>query len=1025
MPTAYGSTYANLGTLKSEVGKCWRTGTIRAWFSYAQTAITQTNVQITFESCGAQIGSGANCRTDDDYHFASLFVTGAEASARGLTVKSLIPSSWTAQEWKPSGFDNKNLPYYNGGASKTIGSFRSAIDIPRTHSAQTVTLSVEVYALTGLGLSPINASPYAFNAGTPLKASATVTIPAKPSYTVSYNPVGGSSVASQTKWWGENLTLSTTRPTRLGYIFKGWATSATGSVAYQPGAVYTANAPLILYAVWEPVYTVKYDLNGHGVPSAKPADQTKNYNVDLKLSTVVPQPESVVWTFLGWATFNGAIAPQYQPGDVYSTNASATLYAVWQQNVDTELTLAHVNRVYPDSEDIIDDTSEFIRVTAQLYVESIWQTSTRVSITSERSDGVKGPSAVTILPSSALDKPEETPALNHQIVWRSHTDDLRFLEDWQYNIHIQADTYKVENQPGEVNSSLALPNPFGDRMEADAESRTLDAALIPGNCYAVPTPFEVTDENSIDACVIFAHREFSTLEDGSLEIVLTKPANPTPRAYIKPGTGIEIQYTVSRSSEDENGNPNIEVFTDSISVNIPNLPRTIPHGSEQLVFEVAMPELPEDAVVDSVRINSPSVMLEPNPVKAVLDVSNTDDLITVTVGYPEDISGKTVYIPEQYNSVDFLEREASGPLVYSAATDILLTSAEFIMDFHKDGHGAGIGRKAPERGLDVGWKTKFYEAVEAAKELVVKGATTLKSLTVEGGATLKSTLDVVGDMKTGNISLVHGSYPKISRPGSSTSWISGHKIGSVVQTTTAPSNSSYSGMLSMATEGGNWSIGVFRNNLSFSYITNGNLNSNQNVAHCVHMAPNPAGDMYLQGAIQKNSYWGITAPDGTDTSYIRTPANGLLPHSSNANGTSVVGTSGWPFREIHCAKFINLSGVDLNSSKTLWSGMFYMTAGHTATLSQARSAQPNGIILIFRVYNSGSPYGQVSWFVPNAINGNTYFFCTSEVFGSIGAKVLGIWNTSITGNDNNIRSATKNGITYNNAAYVLTQVIGV
>lgn len=1024
MPTAYGSTYVTLGTLKSEFGNCWRTGTIRAWFSYAQTAITQTNVQITFESCGAQIGSGANCRTDDDYRFASLFVTGAKASKNGSTVKNLVPSSWDTQGWDPSGFDNRNHPYYNGGASKTIGSFRSAIDIPRTHSAQTVTLSVEVYVLTGTDLLISGGhSPYAFNAGTPLKVSATVTIPEKPSYTVSYNPVGGSSVASQKKWWGENLTLSTTRPTRLGYIFKGWATSATGSVAYQPGAVYTANAPLILYAVWEPVYTVKYDLNGHGVPSTKPADQTKNYNVDLKLSTVAPQPESVVWTFLGWATFNGAIAPQYQPGDVYSTNASTTLYAVWQQNVDTELTLAHVNRVYPDSEDIIDDTSEFIRVTTQLYVESIWQTRTRVSITSERSDGVKGPSAVTILPSSVLDKPEDTPALNHQIVWRSHTDDLRFLEDWQYNIHIQADTYKVENQPGEVNSSLALPNPFGDRMEADTESRTLDAALIPENCYAVPTPFEVTDENSIDACVIFADRESSTLEDGSLEIVLTKPANPTPRAYIKPGTGIEIQYTVSHSSSDENGNPNIEVFTDSISVNIPNLPRTIPHGSEQLVFEVAMPELPEDAVVDSVRINSPSVMLEPNPVKAVLDVSNTDDLITVTVGYPEDISGKTVYIPEQYNSVDFLEREASGPLVYSAATDILLTSAEFIMDFHKDGHGAGIGRKAPERGLDVGWKTKFYDAVEAAKELVVKGATTLKSLTVEGGATLKSTLDVIGDTRAGNISLTKGSTPTISRVGIGSSWIAGRR-NALIRNTTNPSSGSWFPITSTKTPSGSWETGVLGEKFAFSYATDSNYNANKNLTGIIYLEPHSKDPFFLSGMRKVGSYLGIVSPNGVDTDFIRSTTQGFIPYDTSGS-KSVLGTSGWPWAAVHSKNYYK-NGKEMFTPVVLWSGVYYMSAGHTATLNASKSIQPHGLALEFAEYVNGNPStGRLYHYVPKNWSGNALFPLFSEGFGYVGGKVLYIGDSKITGSDKNVESGTKHGITYNNKSWVLTKVIGV
>ena len=78
------------------------------------------------------------------------------------------------------------------------------------------------------------------------------TIPALASYTVSYNANGGSGApGAQTKWHGENLTLSSTKPTRTGYAFKGWATSSGGAVAYASGGTYKANAGVTLYAVWE------------------------------------------------------------------------------------------------------------------------------------------------------------------------------------------------------------------------------------------------------------------------------------------------------------------------------------------------------------------------------------------------------------------------------------------------------------------------------------------------------------------------------------------------------------------------------------------------------------------------------------------------------------------------------------------------------------------------------------------------------------------------------------------------------
>ena len=86
--------------------------------------------------------------------------------------------------------------------------------------------------------------------------SQTVTeeIPTLPKmYTVSYDANGGTGApAAQTKTHGTTLTLSSTKPTRTGYTFLGWASSKTATSAqYQPGGSYTANAEVTLYAVWE------------------------------------------------------------------------------------------------------------------------------------------------------------------------------------------------------------------------------------------------------------------------------------------------------------------------------------------------------------------------------------------------------------------------------------------------------------------------------------------------------------------------------------------------------------------------------------------------------------------------------------------------------------------------------------------------------------------------------------------------------------------------------------------------------
>lgn len=75
-------------------------------------------------------------------------------------------------------------------------------------------------------------------------------------YSVKYDTNGGSKApAAQTKTYGKSLTLSSDKPMREGYEFLGWSTDkASKSAAYQPGAAYTAEKEVTLYAVWKEVY---------------------------------------------------------------------------------------------------------------------------------------------------------------------------------------------------------------------------------------------------------------------------------------------------------------------------------------------------------------------------------------------------------------------------------------------------------------------------------------------------------------------------------------------------------------------------------------------------------------------------------------------------------------------------------------------------------------------------------------------------------------------------------------------------
>lgn len=193
--------------------------------------------------------------------------------------------------------------------------YTSTTGYDRRHTNRTI----KFYASFS-GIAMLNGTMYANNS---------VTIVKKASYKVTYNANGGSNApSSQTKWYGEELKLSSTKPTRTGYIFKGWATSSTATSANYPvggSYTYTANESVTLYAVWEAItYTIKFNANG-GINA--PSSKTKTYGKTLILPTDKPTKNN--YNFEGWGLSPSTSSVAYHAGGNYTKNASDTLYAVW------------------------------------------------------------------------------------------------------------------------------------------------------------------------------------------------------------------------------------------------------------------------------------------------------------------------------------------------------------------------------------------------------------------------------------------------------------------------------------------------------------------------------------------------------------------------------------------------------------------------------------------------------------------------------------------------------------------------
>ena len=134
------------------------------------------------------------------------------------------------------------------------------------------------------------------------------------------------------------------------------------------------------------------------------------------------------------------------------------------------------------------------------------------------------------------------------------------------------------------------------------------------------------------------------------------------------------------------------------------------------------------------------------------------------------------------------------------------------------------------------------------------------------------------------------------------------------------------------------------------------------------------------------------------------------------------------------AREITINGNRITgANKVLWSGGYYMTSGHSCTLSEGVYDQTNGIVLLFSEYISGAASNTAfhSFFVPKEMvvlhTGAGYCFqMSSSNLAYYATKYLYISNTKITGHDNNTLTGSSTcGITRTCNRFILRYVIGV
>lgn len=196
---------------------------------YGQYLLGTHDYTITKNHGTQNINCQARCRSDSSYVSGDKWsgVIGVSVGARTSYTVSYNANGGSGAPGKQTKWYNENLTLSNSRPTRTG------------------------YSFTGWSGGYQPGQTYSGNANLNLTAQWKAN-----TYTVSYNANGGSGApGKQTKTYGVSLKLSSTKPTRTNYNFKGWATSPNGGVVYQPGGSYTNNSAITLYAVWELAYT--------------------------------------------------------------------------------------------------------------------------------------------------------------------------------------------------------------------------------------------------------------------------------------------------------------------------------------------------------------------------------------------------------------------------------------------------------------------------------------------------------------------------------------------------------------------------------------------------------------------------------------------------------------------------------------------------------------------------------------------------------------------------------------------------
>lgn len=348
---------------------------------------------------------------------------------------------------------------------------------------------------------------------------------------IRYNPnppagktAGGNGTPNWDGHTGDTPAIGGNGWTIDGYTFAGWTTSPDGGgTKYAPGASWTANGTLTLYAQWTPGEAgLTYDGNGATGGKTDPQNGVTDQKVNVRQNGFTRDG----YTFVRWDTQADCRGKAVNPGDKWTLQGSSTLYACWAGTAQT-LTY-HGNGATGGNtaaqsghtgDELTTNANGFTR-DGYTFVE--WNTKAD-GTGGHYGKGTNGVAKWTMLPAGN----------DLYAIWQANPANIRYRDDWGAT-GSTPDTTGVTGQ----NVTIAQ-NGFtrpGYTFTGWARDRRTDPSLQPGGRYTL-TPGTTTlwaQWKADPAHLIYNSNSGSTSQtrrtDGVVDQTLTVIANPFTRS---------------------------------------------------------------------------------------------------------------------------------------------------------------------------------------------------------------------------------------------------------------------------------------------------------------------------------------------------------------------------------------------------------------------------------------------------------------------------------------------------------------